>query len=128
MNRPLFAALIAAALVTQMMSARDGLADGGRYQLIPKVPVPSQTGTSREQAVLLDTKTGQTWRLVWDAKTGKTKGAHWMPMDLVFAEELDPGRASLASRGSKKSERSEAKGTRKNPSYRRLDEDYDDDP
>lgn len=128
MNRPLFAALIAAALVTQVVSARDGFAEGGRYQLIPKVPVPSQTGKSREQAILLDTKTGQTWRLVWDAKNGKTKGAHWLPMDLVFAEELNRGSASLASRGAKKNEASGAKGTRKNPSHRRLDEDYDDDP
>ena len=128
MNRPLFAALFAAALATQMMSARDGLADGGRYQLIPKVPIPGQTGTSREQAILLDTKTGQTWRLVWDVKQGKNKGALWLPMDLVFAEELNPGRTSLAARGARKSESAGTKAARKNTSHRRLDEDYDDDP
>ena len=128
MNRPLTAALIGAALVTQAVSASDGFAGDGRYQLIPKVPVPSQTGKSREQAILLDTKTGQTWRLARDAKKGKTKGAHWVPLDLIIDEQVNIGDASIAAKGEKK--KRGAFGASKphaNPT-RRLSEDYDDDP
>ena len=128
MNRPLIAALIGAAFVTQALSAGDGYADDGRYRLIPKVPFPSQTGKSREQPILLDTETGQTWRLASDPKKGKTKGATWVPMDLIFPEPPSVGDASLAARGESKRRGALKSGEPHRIQTRRLAEDYDDDP
>ena len=133
MNKPLTAALIGAALLAPAVSATEGLADEGRYRLIPKVMIPSDRGKSLEQAVLLDTETGRTWRLAWDAKQGdakqgKTEGARWVPMEVAFPEDFDSDRAAIASRPGARGGAFGSEASSQAPSDRRFDEHYDDDP
>lgn len=124
MKKPLTAALIGASFATQAALAGDSLADSGRYQLIPKVSVPSEAGTSREQPVLLDTETGRTWRLATQPQGTKARGLQWVPLDIDFPSRLE---AELASAKANEKRRG-SDSSRKNYAPNTLLEEYDDDP
>ena len=127
MKISLTAALVGASLAAHLASAGDSLAETGRYQLIPKVAIPNQSGKTREQPVLLDTETGQTWRLGKESKGKKADGLQWVPLDIELPERPDSEAASIASAKVNKKRRG-SESTRKyfSPNIR-LDE-YDDDP
>lgn len=127
MNKPLAAALLGAILVTQAAFASDSFADAGRYQLIPKVLVPNQFGKDRAQPVLLDTETGRTWRLEQDSQEGKSRGLHWVPLDINFPDRLNSKDASLASAKKDKKRQAGNAVPKRYSTSQRLDE-YEDDP
>jgi hypothetical protein len=114
--------------LAQAAWAGENQADVGRYQVIPDASVPAKGGKLQERAILLDSATGRTWRIVPGAQPGKSSRPIWVPMEIELVNRAnsatrssdDPGRMTVQK--SAPAKRPSARGI--DPFYR----EYDDDP
>ena len=99
MTRYLLVSLITLLTATTPGWSDEGASEGGRYQVIPDVPLPARAGKPQAGTILLDTLTGRTWALAPGSGAAAEKRAIWRPIpveDLGLQEALaGPGRGGV---------------------------------
>ena len=87
MSKSALSVIAGSLLLSQAVAASDSWAESGRYSLVPDAQVPNAQGKSETRAVLLDSKTGQTWVMVRDDNAGSGAAMKWVPIDIAFKEQ-----------------------------------------
>ncbi len=101
MTRLVVACLMGVMIFIQASQAE---ADAGRFEVIPGAQVPGQDGEIRQQSILLDSATGQTWVLSPAKRSGEGPAARWVPIDRKGTAPIDAATnsADLSNRATKK--------------------------
>lgn len=84
MTRVIFASLVGSLVLAQAAWAAEDSEKLGRFQVIPNAMVPSSSGEAQEQAVLLDSATGQTWLIEPSDKSGP----HWRQIQVMVGDRV----------------------------------------
>lgn len=87
MSKSALSLIVGSLLLSQAVVAGESWAESDRYTLVPNAQVPNAKGQGEARAVLVDSKTGQTWVMVRDENAGSGAALKWVPIDIVFKEQ-----------------------------------------
>ena len=127
MNRQILASFAGSLLFAQAAWAADPAADFGRFQVIPNALVPSKGGKMQEQAILLDTATGRTWRMTPGVASGKPSGPTWVPIEAKVDDRVNSLAGLAGGSGQTAGQRTFGANTYQKRA-RRYEWDYEADP